>query len=453
MVHRQAAAEAEVQSPFVSALSMAQTWKEAVEEVGKAAGSGFEAGFAFIGEDYVDQATSGSPGFGVVLDALREKLGVRSLVGAVVPGTIGQATGKAATAYGGSDEGPGWPPIEVERGPMLTVGLFRQADATPFFLGQGDRGDLTGDVELLNRKAESKSVRSILVVADPFSQLEPLMSTLDESFPKAVKAGGISSALQVGSSERQAYTPSIAISTEGNSARLVSQGLVGLLLCDYEVSTVVCQGCQPAGPSVRVTGVQDVVITGIGGRPANEAIRYIFSNVDPEMREKMRSNLLIGLGPPGQEGGVGDGDWLIRGISGVTPDGGLVVVGASEGQSMRFHVRDRESAEKDRDLMLNRFRLERSLSGGSKKDPVGCFLFTCNGRGENLYGKRHVDARALARFAGDDAGTHVSGFFCNGEIGAPGLVMPSEEGTSKVRSAAVHGFTAVYALLTPAQSP
>ena len=62
----------------------------------------------------------------------------------------------------------------------------------------------------------------------------------------------------------------------------------------------------------------------------------------------------------------------------MTPNGGFVLgSGLSEGQALRFHVRDRESAESDLKLMLKRYRwrllrqkidllrLERSFSGGN----------------------------------------------------------------------------------------
>ena len=90
---------------------------------------------------------------------------------------------------------------------------------------------------------------------------------------------------------------------------------------------------------------------------------------------------------------------------------------------------------------------------------MGCLLFTCNGRGENLYGRRHVDATALAELS-EELGLRVTGFFCNGELGAPGLTKPSAElkaredvGSAKlfrafnreVRPMALHGFTAVFA--------
>ncbi|CAK9095436.1 unnamed protein product [Durusdinium trenchii] len=420
-------AAAEVQSDFVSACSMAPTWEEAVEEVAQEVGTGFEAAFVFASELYVDQAQGMAP----LMETLRERLDVEHLVGGAAGGSIGRCVGKMATDYGKCEEGE---PIEVERGFVLSVAAIRTAGAVPFFVA----GDASGDLELINRMAEGGAVRSMLLLADPFGPVEQIMQTLDESFPKVTKAGGITAALRVGSGTQVGFMPSMSICSRGNQARLLSQGICGLMMTDMDV---------------RISNVSGPVVLGIGGRPAKEALGLIFGNVDETLREKMRSSLLLGLGSPGvNENSIDDGDWLIRGIQEVTPNGGFVVGGAlEEGQALRFHVRDKESAEADLKLMLNRYRLERSFSGG--QEPLGCLLFTCNGRGENLYGRRHVDARALQEALGD-LGSRVTGFFCNGELGAPGLTKPSEELASRdeVRPMSLHGFTAVFAILVPAKS-
>eukprot|EP00931_Biecheleriopsis_adriatica_P118169 TRINITY_DN93625_c0_g1_i1.p1 TRINITY_DN93625_c0_g1~~TRINITY_DN93625_c0_g1_i1.p1 ORF type:complete len:515 (+),score=104.41 TRINITY_DN93625_c0_g1_i1:36-1580(+) len=433
------AAEVEVQADFVSACSMNPDWEKAIEEVADVAGTGFEAGFVFVSEMHVD----GAQGMAPLLEKMRERLGVQHLVGGAVGGAIGQAAGQSALEFGGGGAGGDWPPIEVERGWVMSVGLMRNAGAVPFFIGK----DASGDVELVNRMANEGNVRSLLLLGDPFGPVEDIMRSIDETFPKAVKAGGVTAALQVGKADRQAFMPSMAISSEGTKARLCSEGICGLMLTEMEVHTVVCQGCLGVGPAVRISQMAGPVCTGIGGRPAKEALMLIFGAVDEETRKKMQEGLTIGLGRPGEpETSVADGDWQIRGISQVTPNGGLVVGhGIEEGQPLRFHVRDKNSAEGDLDLMLNRYRLERMFHAGG--EPAGCLLFTCNGRGEALYGRRHVDSRALPKALGDAVGTRISGFFCNGEIGAPGLAMP--EGDDNVRSAALHGFTAVFAMLVP----
>lgn len=66
---------------------------------------------------------------------------------------------------------------------------------------------------------------------------------------------------------------------------------------------MVCQGCLGVGPAVRVSAVSGPVVTGIGGRPAKEALQLIFGAVNEELREKMQKSLLIGLGRRGAQRG------------------------------------------------------------------------------------------------------------------------------------------------------
>ncbi|MGH3143123.1 MAG: FIST C-terminal domain-containing protein [Gaiellales bacterium] len=63
--------------------------------------------------------------------------------------------------------------------------------------------------------------------------------------------------------------------------------------------------------------------------------------------------------------------------------------------------------------------------------PVGALLFTCNGRGTNMFPEPDHDARAVAEALGTQA---VAGFFCGGEIGPVG------------GKAFLHGFTATLAV-------
>mmetsp|Transcript_35469 Transcript_35469/g.82776 ORF Transcript_35469/g.82776 Transcript_35469/m.82776 type:complete len:522 (+) Transcript_35469:57-1622(+) len=438
------AVETEVQADFVSCCSMAPRWEDAVEEVAAEAGTGFEAAYVFVSELYVDQAQGMAP----VLEAVQQRLDVEHVVGGACAGAIGQTTGEMASEYAGGHRQP----CEVEAGFVLSVAVVRSAGAVPFFLGANAEGDLA----LLNRMAASGEVRSMILLADPFGPIPDIMQSLDESFPKVPKAGGITAALQVGSDGRSSFMPSMAICSKGNKARLLSKGVCGLLLTEMDVHTVVCQGCLGVGPAVRISNVSpsgDVCI-GIGGRPAKEALLLIFSAVNEELRAKMQTNLVVGLGRQGEsETSVDDGDWLIRGIAEVTPNGSFRLgPGIAEGQPLRFHVRDKDSAESDLKLMLKRYRLERTFSGS--KEPIGSLLFTCNGRGKGLYGRQHVDARALEEALGEELGRRVSGFFCNGEIGSPGLVLPAAEldERAEVRKTALHGFTAVFAMLVPSSS-
>ena len=73
-----------------------------------------------------------------------------------------------------------------------------------------------------------------------------------------------------------------------------------------------------------------------------------------------------------------------------------------------------------------------ALKGESLPSPPrGALLFSCLGRGENLYGKPDHDSNA---FAAKFVGVPLGGFFCNGEIGPVGA------------TTYLHGFTSCFGI-------
>ena len=107
-------------------------------------------------------------------------------------------------------------------------------------------------------------------------------------------------------------------------------------------------------------------------------------------------------------------------------------------------MRDAVAAGDELRLRLGRYRLERSIMGGAKyaAPPIGCLLFSCNGRGRNMYDEADHDSKALAEALGD---VPTAGFFCNGEIGPIGV-----KGIGSAQGAVptyVHGFTSVMAIM------
>ena len=119
------------------------------------------------------------------------------------------------------------------------------------------------------------------------------------------------------------------------------------------------------------------------------------------------------------------GDFLVRNVLGADRANGAVAVGdvIDVGATVQLHVRDAASADADLRLLLE----------GREGD--GALVFTCNGRGMQLFGEAHHDASVIAEALSTTA---VGGMFCAGEIGPVG-------GRSFV-----HGFTAVTVIF---QSP
>lgn len=182
----------------------------------------------------------------------------------------------------------------------------------------------------------------------------------------------------------------------------------------------------------------------------------------------MEHSLLCGLGPTpgapgsaadgagaGAEAGCADGDFLVRTILGATEQGAIYVgePDLEAGRSFRFHVRSRQSAQADIDAQLQRYRLERQFSAGSaaglSRAPLAALLFSCNGRGERLFGVANHDSEMVQAAVGAGGADRIplGGFFANGEIGPVGIRLGGGVGSQGAGSTYLHGFTSVVALL------
>ena len=75
------------------------------------------------------------------------------------------------------------------------------------------------------------------------------------------------------------------------------------------------------------------------------------------------------------------------------------------GTTVQFHVRDAASADDDLRALLD------GVSGS------GALVFTCNGRGERLFGVEDHDATVVSEALDTTA---VAGMFCAGELGPVG---------------------------------
>jgi small ligand-binding sensory domain FIST len=166
---------------------------------------------------------------------------------------------------------------------------------------------------------------------------------------------------------------------------------------------------------------------------------------------------------------------------GITKEGALVVgdrVKAGKSQ-IRFHVRDGVAAKGDLTDQLGRcvhaclrakgragaaklmlrcpmlttptlpcpnppsYLIERKFSGRYSKPPLCAILFSCQGRGTNLYGPDDPSTDSTTFASAVPVPT--AGWFGNGEIGPLGAVLPGG-GRDKVKTH-MHGFTSVFAMI------
>ena len=121
------------------------------------------------------------------------------------------------------------------------------------------------------------------------------------------------------------------------------------------------------------------------------------------------------------------GDFLIRNVIGFDQENGAIAVAEymRAGQTIQFHVRDRQTADDDLRQLLAQANKDSNAS------PAAALLFTCNGRGTRLFDQPHHDAQCLQRSLGD---IPLAGFFAQGELGPVG------------NHNFMHGFTASIAL-------
>ncbi len=259
---------------------------------------------------------------------------------------------------------------------------------------------------------ESVDGRTLLLLADPFSfPVDGLLRRFNDDGLRLRVLGGLASAARGPGGNRLVL-----------DGRVRSDGAVGVLVdADVDVHTVVSQGCRPVGSPFTVTRAEGSLVYELGGRPALERLRELASGATEEERTLMQRGLHVGLVVDEHKTDFGRGDFLVRNLLGAQETTGAIAVGdeVSVGQTLQFHVRDASAADED---------LRALLAG---VDARACLLFTCNGRGRNLFGVPDHDAGLVERLLGP---IPLAGAFCAGEIGPVG------------GQNFLHGFTASLAL-------
>jgi len=258
---------------------------------------------------------------------------------------------------------------------------------------------------------------ALMVLADPFTcDTQALISGLDAAWPSAAKFGGLASGGR-GAGQNRLY----------HLGQTLRSGAVGVAFSgDVHVDTVVAQGCRPVGAPMMVTRARGSVIHELDGRPPMEVLQALYQSLSEADRELFRHSLFMGVEM--QDTVVHrEGELLVRNLAGIESEsGGLAVAAALKPfQVVQFLLRDKRTAEEDLTRHLERYR-ERQPSRVE-----GALLFSCLGRGEQLFGRPDHDSALFQKLVGQ---VPLGGFFCNGEIGPVG-------GTTFL-----HGYTSAFAL-------
>jgi small ligand-binding sensory domain FIST len=207
-------------------------------------------------------------------------------------------------------------------------------------------------------------------------------------------------------------------------SRTLNEGAVGVVIGGgVEVETVVSQGARPYGQLLTVTAADRNIVREVAGRPALEClVGEITDQLTPVEVAGLESNgFHVGRLIDERLADPTVGDFLVRSVVGVDHRTGAVAVDdrIPVGASVRFHLRDPESAT---------FDLRRQLAD---RRADGALVLTCSGRGTRFFDVADHDAAMVADLLGP---VPVGGFFAAGEFGPVG-------GTNFV-----HSFTASVAL-------
>ena len=316
---------------------------------------------------------------------------------------------------------------EVERSPAVTLVAARLPGVSVEPLRvEGELPDLDGPPDAWEQLvgARPEEAPQFVLLVDPFSvKTGSLLAGLDYAFPGAPKIGGLASG---------GTSPGTNVLFSNDA--VFTGGAVGLVLGgNVAIDTVVAQGCRPIGETMQVTSCKGNFLYELDGDPALRVLQELVSELDERDQKLARTALFVGVLMDEFREGQQVGDFLIRNLVGVDPEGGAIAVGENlqEGMRLRFHVRDAETSAEDLHAMLTGY----NEAVTDRETVAGALLFSCLGRGENLYGEPNFDTGALKKHFDD---LPVGGFFCNGEIGPVG------------GSTFLHGYTSSFGFFRPA---
>ena len=369
---------------FHCAISGSDSAYDAVEEViadaQKATGGKVDAVFAFLTGQHRENGEE-------ILERLWLELDPQALVGCSAEGVIG-----------GESE------IEREPGIAILAATLPDVRIHPFHIsGRTEwRHILSDEDQLRDRLGVGEQTRAVIAFGDPFTTpIDEFMQALDEHAKGIPLVGGMASS---------ARHPGQNLLLRNDQP--LTEGLVGLSLSGpIQVETIVSQGCRPIGSAMVVTKSHDNVIEQLGGKPAMAVLQQVVEGMPSEDRDLLHNGLLIGRAISEYRERFGRGDFLVRNVVGVDQESGAVAMAdyIKTGQTVQFHVRDAKTADEDLTMLLDAQQLKEPATGG--------LLFSCNGRGTNLFEDPCHDIGVARRLM---PRTPLAGFFAAGELGPVG---------------------------------
>lgn len=195
--------------------------------------------------------------------------------------------------------------------------------------------------------------------------------------------------------------------------------LAGVLLHGPESIVVgVSSACEPIGRPYTVTKADGNVVEEIAGKPAAEILAKTLVEVAPVAPGRSWGDgpgldpgtLLLGIAMNPAKYPLTRGDFLIRALSRIDPEAGAIAVTEQVrvGQTVQFHLLDREAAHQDLVAMLTRLRVRLA----NQRPRFGLYV-NCAGRGQGLFGVPDHDVTLIREVLGDFP---LAGFFSRAEI-------------------------------------
>jgi small ligand-binding sensory domain FIST len=188
--------------------------------------------------------------------------------------------------------------------------------------------------------------------------------------------------------------PLVAVGRDG----LVTTGRFGALVVRRlaPAHVRVSAACRLLMPLSPITDCRGSAVLRIDGEPALDVLRSAASGLEGQPLVLA----VLANAEPAREPADGDErerpELLVRGIQGVDPTEGAIVISeeARQGTRMAFAVRDPVAARSDLEMASR--ELERDIAGAQ---PLFGVYVSCAGRGTALYGSADVDVRIVrARF-------------------------------------------------------
>ena len=393
---------------WVSAISERASLDEAVAECASTL-------ITQLGDETPDLVLAfASPHHGPMYDRtpelVREALGGGLLLGCSAGGVIG----------GGRE-------VEQRPGFALTAASLPGVTLVPFHLDDDTMPDLDAGPDRWEGavNVQAKVAPQFVLLADPFTmRAENMLLGLDYAFPASAKIGGLASSAQ------QPGGNALFLQDAVHRAGAVGVAMHGNIILD----TIVAQGCRPIGRPMQITACRRNVLLELDGEKPLHTLQSLLDHLSQRDQELARHSLFLGVLMDELNDSPKHGDFLIRNIVGIDGESGAVAIGEvlKEGQTVQFHLRDATTSAEDLEAVLSRYG--DALEG---PDISGALLFSCLGRGQQLYGRPDHDTEMFHNRVGP---VPLTGFFCNGEIGPVG-------GTTFL-----HGYTSSFGVFRPRQA-